>query len=151
LGRSPLPITLWKKGLLTVRRAWGALEMMSVLGGQKRPLTMKMPKTVHDLVVCDRRRDLRSFTREVVISLGSVQPILTGIYGMSKVSARWVSRQLTDGEKQTSNYVSILNGHACFRYECQNLLRNVGMSVSLSNLWFPDDNLSFWMRYCYQI
>jgi histone-lysine N-methyltransferase SETMAR len=37
----------------------------------------------------------------VGISFGSVQAILTDVYGMSKVSARWVPRQLTDDQKRT--------------------------------------------------
>jgi hypothetical protein len=49
-------------------------------------------EAVHDLVMCDKRRDLRSIAREMGISFGSVQAILTDVYGMSKVSARWVPR-----------------------------------------------------------
>jgi hypothetical protein len=41
---SLLPLALWKDELLNVRRAGRALEMMSGLGGQKRPPTMKLPK-----------------------------------------------------------------------------------------------------------
>jgi histone-lysine N-methyltransferase SETMAR len=36
----------------------------------------------------------------VRISFGSVQAILIDVYGMSKVSARWVPRQLTDDQKR---------------------------------------------------
>ena len=35
---------------------------------------------VHTLVMCDRRRDLRSIISEVGISFGAVQSILTDIY-----------------------------------------------------------------------
>ena len=35
------------------------------------------------------------------ISFGAVQSILTDILGMSKVSARWVPRMLTDNQKRT--------------------------------------------------
>jgi hypothetical protein len=51
---------------------------------------------VHDLVMCDIRRDLRNIAREVGINLSSVQAILTDVYGMSDISARWIIRQLTD-------------------------------------------------------
>jgi hypothetical protein len=37
---------------------------------------------VHDLVKCDRRRDLRNIAREVGITFGLVQAILTVVYGM---------------------------------------------------------------------
>ena len=49
-------------------------------------------KAMHTLVMCDRKRDLRSIPSEVDISFGAVQSILTGILGISKVSARWVPR-----------------------------------------------------------
>ena len=58
-------------------------------------------KVVHTLVICDRRRDLRSIASEVGISFGAVQSILTDILGMSKVSARWVPRMLTGDQKRT--------------------------------------------------
>ena len=35
------------------------------------------------------------------INFGAVQSILTDILGMSKVSARWVPRMLTDDQKRT--------------------------------------------------
>jgi hypothetical protein len=65
------------------------------IGDDERP---GRPKTnndetaeaVHDLVMCDRRRDLRSIAREVGISFGSVPAILTDVYDMSKVFVRWV-------------------------------------------------------------
>ena len=47
--------------------------------------------------MCDRRRDLRSIASEVGISFWAV---LTDILDMSKVSARWVPRMLTDDQKR---------------------------------------------------
>ena len=41
-------------------------------------------KVVHTLVMCERRRDLRSVANEVSISFGAVQSILTDILVMSK-------------------------------------------------------------------
>ena len=51
--------------------------------------------------MCDKRRDLRSIVSEVGISFGAVQSILTDILGMSKASARWAPRMLTDDQKRT--------------------------------------------------
>ena len=51
--------------------------------------------------MCDKRRDLQSIASEVGISFRAVQSILTDIFGMSKVSARWVPRMLTDDQKRT--------------------------------------------------
>ena len=56
---------------------------------------------MHTLVICDRRQDLLSIAREVGISFGAEQSILTDILGMSKVLARWVPRMLTDDQKRT--------------------------------------------------
>ena len=39
-------------------------------------------KVVHTLLMCDRRRDLRSIASEVGISFGAVQPILNNILDM---------------------------------------------------------------------
>ena len=50
--------------------------------------------------MCDRRRDLQSIASEVGISFGTVQTIQTDILGISKVSARWVPRMLTDDQKR---------------------------------------------------
>ena len=50
----------------------------------------------HILVMCDRRRDLRSIASEVGIRFGTEQSVLTDILGMSKILARWVPRMLTD-------------------------------------------------------
>ena len=47
-------------------------------------------KVVHTLVMCDRRRDLRSIASEAGISFGAVQSILSDSLGMLKVLARWV-------------------------------------------------------------
>jgi hypothetical protein len=46
-----------------------ALGMMSGLGG-KEANNDETAEAVHDLVMCDRRRDLRSIVREVSISFG---------------------------------------------------------------------------------
>ena len=58
-------------------------------------------KVVHTLVMCDRRRDLRSIAYDVGISLWAVQSILTDIFVMAKVSARWVPQMLNDDQKKT--------------------------------------------------
>jgi hypothetical protein len=61
------------------------------VGGDERPGRPKKAtinetaEAVHDLVMCDRRRHLRSIASEAGISIGSVQEILTDVYGMSKV------------------------------------------------------------------
>ena len=48
----------------------------------------------------------RGIASEVYISFGAVQSILTDILGMSKVSARWVLRMLTDDQKKTQLDIS---------------------------------------------
>ena len=67
-------------------------------GRPKDASTDENVKVVHTLVMCDRRRDLRSIASEVIISFGAEQSILTNILGMSTVSARGVSQLLTDDQ-----------------------------------------------------
>ena len=62
----------------------------------------------------DRRPDLQSIASEVGISFGAVQTILTDILGMSKVSAIWVPRMLTDYQKRTRLDIS---RYLLYRYE----------------------------------
>ena len=70
-------------------------------GHPKDVSTDENVEIIHNLVMCDRRRDLQSIASEVDISFGVVQTILTDILGMSKVSARWVPRMLTDDQKRS--------------------------------------------------
>ena len=59
-------------------------------------------KVVHTLVMCGRRRDLRSIASDV----GAVQSNRTDILGLSKVWARWVPRMLTYYQKRTRLNIS---------------------------------------------
>ena len=62
--------------------------------GQPKDATVyENVKVVYTLVMCDRRRDLRSF--------GTVQSILTNILGMSNNLTRWVPRIVTNDQKRT--------------------------------------------------
>jgi hypothetical protein len=56
-------------------------------GRLKETASDETVEAVHDLLMCDRRRDLRIITREVGISFGSVRVILTDAYDMSKFAA----------------------------------------------------------------
>ena len=68
----------------------GSLEDDGRSGRPKDTTADENVKIVHTLVMCDRRRYLRSIASEVGIRFGAVQLILTDILGMSKVSARWL-------------------------------------------------------------
>ena len=61
-------------------------------------------KVVHTLVMCDRRRDLRSMASEVCI---------TNIFGISKVSARLLPRVLADDQKRTPLDISMFLCTSC--------------------------------------
>ena len=52
----------------------------------------------------DKRRDRQSIASEVGISFEAVHPILTNVFGMSKVSARWVQQMLTDDQEMDYFY-----------------------------------------------
>ena len=74
--------------------------MIKRSGRPKDATTDENVEIVHNLVMCDRRRDLRSKASKVDISFEAVQTILTDILDMSKVSARWVPRMLTVDQKR---------------------------------------------------
>ena len=63
-----------------------------------RPVEVSTPENVnnvHQHVLKDRRVTIQQISQSLNISYGSVQSILTDKLKMSKVSARWVPRQLT--------------------------------------------------------
>ena len=69
-------------------------------GHPKEATTDGKVELVHSLIKCHRRRSLRGIARQIGISSGPVQFILTDILGMSKVSARWVPRMLKKSEER---------------------------------------------------
>ena len=68
-------------------------------GHPKDATTDENVEIVHNLVMCDRRRDLRSIASEVGISFGVVQK--KKIKRISWVCPRWVPRMLTDDQKRS--------------------------------------------------
>ena len=82
--------------------------------------------------MCDRRRDCRSIASEVGRSFGAVQTILTDSLGMSKLSARWVPRMLTDDQKRSRLDIS---RYLLSRYE-DDLGDFIDRVVSQDETWF---------------
>ena len=78
---------------------------MNGLGTLKRVLQMKM-LSLCSLIMCDRRRSLSDLARKIGISFGAVQPTLTDILRMSKVSAGFVPRILTNDQKKSRLNIS---------------------------------------------
>ena len=68
--------------------------MMNDLGVPKEAITDENVEIVHSLVMPD-------IASESGISFWAVQSILTDILGMSKVSAKWVPRMLTEDQKRS--------------------------------------------------
>ena len=85
---------------LGIKRGKESIEDDERSGRPKDATTDENVEIVHNLVMCDRRRDLQSIASEVGISFGTVQTIQTDILGISKVSARWVPRMMTDDQKR---------------------------------------------------
>jgi hypothetical protein len=73
-----------KNGLLNLRDR-ESIEDDERPGPLKEVTNDETAEAVNDLVMCDRRRNLRSIAKEVSISFGSVYTILTDVYGMSTV------------------------------------------------------------------
>ena len=91
-----------KKWAAEFRRRGRAWRTMNPQGTLKRLLTTcKNNELVHSLILCDRRRSLCDIARQIGISFGTVQSVLTNILEMSKVSATWVPRILTKDQKNS--------------------------------------------------
>ena len=95
-----------KKWSAEFKRGKESIEDDARSGRPKDATTDENVEIVHNLVMCDKRRYLRSIASEEGISFGAVQTILTDILGMSKVSARWVPRILTDDKKLSRLVIS---------------------------------------------
>ena len=61
---------------------------------------------VHSLIMCDRTRSLLDIARQIRISFGAIQSILTNILGISKVLTRWDPRMLTKDQKKSRHDIS---------------------------------------------
>ena len=74
-----------------------------------RATTDENIELVHSLIICDRRRSLHDIARQTGICFEAVQSILTDILGISRVSARWVPRMLTEDQKKSRLDISLLS------------------------------------------
>ena len=92
LGNEYLSYSTVKKWAAEFKRRRESIEDDARSDRPKDATTDENVEIVHNLVMCDRRRDLRSIASAVGIRFGAVQTILTDILDMSKVSARWVPR-----------------------------------------------------------
>ena len=72
LGRSLLLIAQFKKWAAEFKMGRESVEDDGWSGRLKHDTTNENIKVVHTLVMCDRRRDLRSIASEVDISYGAV-------------------------------------------------------------------------------
>ena len=99
LGRSLLLIAQWRNGLLNLG-GWreSTEDDEQVWAPQRGYHRWKRWDCAQSGHVWQEARDI---TSEVGISFGAVQSILTDILGMSKVSARWVPRMLTEDQKRS--------------------------------------------------
>ena len=85
LGNESLSFSTVEKWDAKFKRGRESIEDDARSGRPKDATTDENAEIVRNLVMCDRRRDLRSIASEVCISFGEVQTILTDILGMSKV------------------------------------------------------------------
>ena len=93
LGKEQPSYSTVKKWAAEVKKGRDSVEDDGWSGHPKDATVYENVMVVYTLVMCDRRRDLRSFR--------AVQSILTNILGMSKVLTRWVPRILTNDQKRT--------------------------------------------------
>ena len=90
-----------KKWAAEFKRGRGCFKYDGRSGRPKDATADENVKALHTLLMCDRRRGMRSIASEVGISFGAVQSVLFNILDMSKESARWVLKMLTNNLKRT--------------------------------------------------
>ena len=105
LGKESASYSTVKKWATEFKRGGERVEDDGRSVRPKDATTDENVKVMHTLVMCERRRELRSIDSEVGIRFGAVQSILTNILGMSKVSARWMSQMLTDQRVVTQDEI----------------------------------------------
>ena len=91
-------VNKWQQSLRGPERA---LRMIDGLTTPKMPPMVKMSRLCTPWLCVIGGGDLRSIASEVGMHFGAVQSILTTILGMSKGSARWALRMLSDDQKRT--------------------------------------------------
>ena len=64
-----------------------------------RPTTDEEVDVIHRMVLDDKQVTFEQIANTMNISTGSVHRVLSDIFGMSKLSARWVPRMLTPEQK----------------------------------------------------
>jgi hypothetical protein len=83
LGKESPSYSTVKKLVAELKSGKKSIGDVEPSGRPKEATNDEPPEAVHDLVICHRRQDLRSIAREVCISFGSDQAILTDVYSMS--------------------------------------------------------------------
>ena len=72
-------------------------------GAPRTTITDHNISQVETCILVDRRVTVREIANELSLSVGSVETIIYNHLKFSKVSARWVPKQLTDEHKATAN------------------------------------------------
>ena len=90
-----------KKWAAEFRKGRENIEDDEWSGCPKEATADESVEIVHSLLMCDRRWNLQDIASKVGISFGAVQSILTIIFGIAKVLARWVPRMLTEDQKRS--------------------------------------------------
>ena len=98
-----------------------------------------MCKKVRDLVYSDRRIQVEEIAQALGISHGSVSTILHDRLGMRKLTARWVTKSLSDEQMATrASVCSALLKH--FRSKDDFLLRLVTVDETWVHYYEPENN-----------
>jgi histone-lysine N-methyltransferase SETMAR len=95
--------------------------------------TDEMIHKIHDIVLVDRRMNIREIVEIVGISSEPVQNIVHEYLGMTKLSARWVPRLLT----VDNNRNRMTTSKQCFELFKSNPKKFLRRFVTVDETWIP--------------
>ena len=83
---------IMKKWAVNFKRGWDRINDDPRSGHPKTSITDEPVDAIHRMVLDEKRLTVQQIAKSIGISAGSVHTGLTEIFGMNKLSAKWVPR-----------------------------------------------------------
>lgn len=106
LGENSASYSMIKKWVSEFKKGRTSTSDADRSGRPKDVTTPETVEAIHNIILKDRRSTIRYVAEILKLSYGSVQSIIKNNLEMSKVSARWVPKNLTPDMKKTRKLIS---------------------------------------------